>query len=832
MRRTAFLTVVLVMAIAPQLLLAQPATLWEKTYGGTGYDCGHSVAQTADGGYIVGGSTGSFGAGYRDVYLIRTDASGDLLWTKTYGGTGYDCGHSVAQTADGGYIVAGWTPSWVTGDFDVYLIRTDANGNALWEKTYGTMYYDYGYSVSQTADGGFIVAGWTSSWEDDVCLIRTDANGNALWEKTYGGTDGDCGHSVAQTADSGYIVAGDTRSFGAGGGDVYLIRTDANGNALWEKTYGGTDGDCGHSVAQTADSGYIVAGDTRSFGAGGGDVYLIRTDANGNALWEKTYGGTYWDNGNSVAQTADGGFIVAGRTRSFGAGDSDVYLIRLATEVDWTVMVYCCADNDLDSEGVNDLNELEYAGSTDDVNMIYLLDRYGVDDTKLYYVLNDQNGDPSGDDMNIVSLDISDSARSWLATEEDMGNPQTIEDFVLWTMSKYPARHYLLSIWDHGSGIFLLCQEAGIFKGECFDEHGGVPEEYIDLAELREVLKAAYQANGNRKIDIVGHDVCVLGQVETHYQMEPYVAYAIASENYEPPDGWEYGYSFKDLIDNPSMAPAVLADKIVTYYGQRYGSNSKVTQAAVDLSVLRFSLVPKINDFTDELCRNVHNERVGIETAWFHAERYNFSPPSAGEDPELYHFAELIQANSSLPEELRNDAQSLLDTWSEAVIAEYHGDGAPNAHGITVWFPGNFNHNSNRDDYRTKIDFYQEDWQSVLWIYDTPVTVTLVPEATVVHRGGKLKYEMQLQNKTEEKQQFYVAAYVTMPNGKPYPQNPVLGPQLVEIKPSASIQKSIRHPIPGKAPLGVYSYSVKLATPPDYLIHEDAFTFEVIEGIR
>jgi hypothetical protein len=307
------------------------ATSFAKTYGGEIYDRFYSVQQTSDGGYIVAGVTHSFSAGGYDIFLIKTNASGNVQWAKTYGEISDEEAFSVQQTSDGGYIVAGVTDYFSAVIGDIFLIKTDANGNIIWAKTYGGTRGDSAYSVQQTSDGGYIVAGWTRSFGAywyNIFLIKTDANGNVQWAKTYGRTDYDLAFSVQQTSDGGYIVAGVTDYFSAGGYDIFLIKTDANGNIIWAKTYGGTSGDEAYSVQQTSDGGYIVVGHTNSFGAGYYDIFLIKTDANGNVQWAKTYGGTYSDYASSVQQTSDGGYIVAGTTRSFGAYWYNIFLIK------------------------------------------------------------------------------------------------------------------------------------------------------------------------------------------------------------------------------------------------------------------------------------------------------------------------------------------------------------------------------------------------------------------------------------------------------------------------------------------------------------------------
>ncbi len=306
---------------------------WFKTFGGPAGDFGYSVQQTKDGGYIVVGETYSFGAGGSDVYLIKIDANGNQEWSKTFGGKGNDFGYSVQQTKDGGYIILGSTESFGAEQFDLYLIKIDANGNQEWYKTIGSFYNDFGYSVQQTKDGGYIIAGYTSFYgtnyyDDNIYLIKTDGKGNKQWSRIFGGSDWNYGYSVKETKDGGYIIVGYTSPYGTGGSDIYLIKTDENGNEEWSKKFGGAYDDRGYSVCQTEDGGYIIVGSTDSYGAGKRDIYLIKTDAKGNQEWYKTFGGLGDDIGRDLQQTKDGGYIIVGYTYSFGKGGSDIYLIK------------------------------------------------------------------------------------------------------------------------------------------------------------------------------------------------------------------------------------------------------------------------------------------------------------------------------------------------------------------------------------------------------------------------------------------------------------------------------------------------------------------------
>jgi len=298
---------------------AQPEEEWNKTFGGSGSDVGNSVIEAEDGGYIIAGWTDSFGMGQNDVWLTKTDSKGFEEWNRTYGGTGDDIGRSVMNVGDG-YFIVGSTRSHGSGDFDLWLIKTDSEGNKVWDKTFGGPDFDWGNTAQQTEDEGYIVAGTTYSFgagRGDFWLIKTDLNGNEMWNKTFGGINLDAAFSMVHSSkDGGYVIVGSTRSYGGGESDVWLIKVDSKGFEQWNRTFGGADIDEGRSVQQADDGGYIIAGKTKSYGAGDFDLWLIKTDSDGNEEWNRTFGGSEWDDGFSVATVEDGGYIVTGSTHS------------------------------------------------------------------------------------------------------------------------------------------------------------------------------------------------------------------------------------------------------------------------------------------------------------------------------------------------------------------------------------------------------------------------------------------------------------------------------------------------------------------------------------
>ena len=347
----------------------------------------YSVEQTSDGGYIMVGETNSFGAGLKDVYLIKTDALGNVTWSKTYGGTNNDVGRSVKQTRDGGYIIGGWTQSFA-GSINFYLIKTTSTGTLSWAYVHGDATNETGYDVIEAPDGGFIIVGEKSmagtDW--DVYVVKTTSTGSFSWANAYGsgsgggkgtgykilqdgcnfvilGTADDKGTYTGQanfyllrinstgglllgkvydrnnpttsnqtcfggvrTSDNGFMLCGYAVGFAGGGGtDVFVVKTSSDGSLLWSKTYGGIGTDKGNALRQTADGGYIIAGETNSYGTGT-TWYMLKTDAAGILTWAIAYSGTSNDAAYDVQEVSS--YITVGRTSSFGAGTKDVFAIK------------------------------------------------------------------------------------------------------------------------------------------------------------------------------------------------------------------------------------------------------------------------------------------------------------------------------------------------------------------------------------------------------------------------------------------------------------------------------------------------------------------------
>jgi gliding motility-associated-like protein len=342
--------------------------VWTKTIGGTGSDYAYSMDVTSDGGYILGGTTTSFGAGGEDMYFVKLDAGGNIQWTKTVGGSGSDRGHEVVQTTDGGYAMAGETNSFGGSPDDMYVVKLDGAGNLLWDKRYGTASIaDQAFSITATSDGGlalcgsayFFIVGNIPASSNEYYITKLDATGNLQWTRLIRNPDApniypDYARSIIQTADGGYMISGEGGRRKSSGGfvnKILLIKLDASGNVSWTRFYGSTaipgfsadNSEYGESVIQTSDGGYVVAGYSFSYNYDfvkardvGLELYLIKVDGNGNLLWTRIIGEQDNDIGKAVIATSDGGFAVAGyvQPRVAGARTDDFYFVKLDSNLD------------------------------------------------------------------------------------------------------------------------------------------------------------------------------------------------------------------------------------------------------------------------------------------------------------------------------------------------------------------------------------------------------------------------------------------------------------------------------------------------------------------
>ncbi len=327
---------------------------WARIYAGDGSDFGQSIRQTVDGGYIVIGYTSSFGVRNYDFWLLKLSRTGEVVWEKTYGGVGIDYAYSVEQTEDEGYVIAGYSRSFTSeGDADFLVIKLLSDGSVSWQKTFGGHDYDVARSIQQISGGGYIVAGITQSFDtgtNDIWLMKLGPLGDLVWEKGFGGICTYEGYTVLESTDGGYIVAGNVQSCALANRDVLILKFDTDGELLWRKNYGGSSSEYANAIAHTADGGYIVAGRSRSFGSSTSntDVWVLKLDATGSIIWQKTFGGNFFDRAYSVEQTTDGGYIVAGATQSFGAGSDDMWFVKLDSSggIEWQ-KAYGGSDQDI-----------------------------------------------------------------------------------------------------------------------------------------------------------------------------------------------------------------------------------------------------------------------------------------------------------------------------------------------------------------------------------------------------------------------------------------------------------------------------------------------------
>jgi Secretion system C-terminal sorting domain len=345
---------------------------WQRSLGGSGSDAAWSIRQTFDNGYIVAGTTNSNDSdvsgnhGGNDCWVVKLSSGGNIQWQKTLGGSGSDEANSIQQTADSGYILVGSTSSnngdvfGNHGKYDYWAVKLSDTGGILWQKTLGGSEVDRATSVQQAIDGGYIVAGTSNSNDKqitghhffyDYWVVKLSSIGNIEWEKSLGGSGDDDATSVCQTSDGGYVVTGRSNSIDGdftgniGSYDIWIVKLSSTGDIQWKKFYGGFGLDNATGIRQTADGGYIICAQSNSDDGylttnhGGDDYWIVKLSANGDILWQKSFGGSNTiDEATAICQTADGGYIIAGYSGSNdwdvsgNQGGADFWIVKLDAE--------------------------------------------------------------------------------------------------------------------------------------------------------------------------------------------------------------------------------------------------------------------------------------------------------------------------------------------------------------------------------------------------------------------------------------------------------------------------------------------------------------------
>ena len=315
--------------------------LFNNTFGDASYDYGRSLIELNDGGYLIAGNTSLLGDNYSNALLIKIDHTGKEMWKRDYTFSSVDRLNMVKELQDGSLVAAGFKISSTNYSKDILVIKTDAQGNLEWQRSYGDAQDETANSIDILIGGGFIISGEVINENTgfSLCyLIKIDNEGGLDWSNTFGGNQNDNGLSVISTNDAGFAITGMTRSLGDSNGDVWLIKVNSNGEMEWERTYGGDDTEYGRTIQQTVDGGYIIIGQTESFGLGYNDAYLIKTDSQGNEIWSQTFGGQGTDQGRQVVNTLDEGYLISGYTDSFGTlGGFNFWLVKANSlgELEW-----------------------------------------------------------------------------------------------------------------------------------------------------------------------------------------------------------------------------------------------------------------------------------------------------------------------------------------------------------------------------------------------------------------------------------------------------------------------------------------------------------------
>ena len=570
-----------------------PTVNWDSVFGGTGNDTGQSAVATSDGGFLLAANTNSFGVSTQQAWLVRTDSNGNELWNYTYGGTAGNVVEKVIAAGDGGFVVAGYTnstgpigysPARGAGGYDVWLFKVSSTGSLSWEKLFGGSANDYGFDVEKTSDGGYILAGATASvdlGQLDMFLVKTDSDGNQQWNSTVyrpantvacavtqtsggvyvvagytdlSGTDDllvvktdsvgheatsymlqesgtDIPRGVVQTSDGGYVVEANTNSF-SGNYKIWLLKLNGTLSHQWDHTYGSAFDTLGYSLLRAADGGLLVAGSIKNATLNPEDVFLMKVDSQGSQIWNMTFGGSGDDVAYSIATGGADGYIVAATTNSFSSSN-DAWLIDLGSDffiypyvshgaVNATVIVGlsephgpCGAANTLDTVGGmqvaemlgsfksggygtyyldSDVSKYNFTSGTvyysfPNVTNVITVGGPGVNQITYKYFMSEWWNDPvywafNGSNKDIVTPTHRYYPSDWVGTGKDLAVIESV-------YAGYEGRYVMMAAGFGGDGTRAACLILQMFGS------GQLPF----TLQGRAMLVQWTDSNGNAKVD-------------------------------------------------------------------------------------------------------------------------------------------------------------------------------------------------------------------------------------------------------------------------------------------------------------------------------------------
>jgi WD40 repeat protein len=319
--------------------LVAAAETWGAIYDSLSLERATAIARASDGGYLIGGQTNAIDAASTDAMLLKLTATGSVTWAQACGWQGALSKEeegflAVEPTPDGGCLAAGWTSSTLRGATAAWIVRLDKDGQVLWQQAYGdgVRRAAIATSVVLAEDGGLIVGGLTYAGPDgdrDILIFRTDAQGDVAWDLVLGGVGYDAARTVKDTSDHGFVVLGRTEAYGAGAGDAWVLKLSQAGEVQWQCAYGGSLSDDANAILETRDGGFLIAGWSESFGAGGSDAWVVSLDSAGNVLWQKTYGGEGNDRIWGMLEMPDGTLVLVGETGLLGKYERDVWILKI-----------------------------------------------------------------------------------------------------------------------------------------------------------------------------------------------------------------------------------------------------------------------------------------------------------------------------------------------------------------------------------------------------------------------------------------------------------------------------------------------------------------------